>query len=43
MDDAERQGAGAVTLDGRMIDIASICQARTMVTKAEAIAAQPVA
>ncbi len=38
METAHASGAGAVTLDGRMIDIASIRQAETMVRKAEAIA-----
>jgi malyl-CoA/(S)-citramalyl-CoA lyase len=39
MQDAQERGSGAVTLDGRMIDIASIRQAETLVRKAEAIAA----
>lgn len=39
MAEAEARGKGAVTLDGRMIDIASIRQARTLMRKAEAIAA----
>lgn len=39
MREAERAGAGAVTLDGRMIDVASIRQAETLVGKADAIAA----
>lgn len=39
MQAAERTGAGAVTLDGRMIDVASIRQADAMVRKADAIAA----
>ncbi|CAK0743110.1 L-malyl-CoA/beta-methylmalyl-CoA lyase [uncultured Gammaproteobacteria bacterium] len=34
---AERDGAGAVALDGRMLDIASIKQAEVLVKKAEAI------
>jgi malyl-CoA/(S)-citramalyl-CoA lyase len=34
---AQQQGTAAVTLDGRMIDIASIRQAETVVRKAEAI------
>jgi len=41
MRDAGQAGHGAVTLDGRMIDIASIRQAETLVAKAEAIAARP--
>jgi malyl-CoA/(S)-citramalyl-CoA lyase len=40
MDDAKREGKGAVTLDGRLIDIASIKQAEVVVKKAEAIAAE---
>ena len=40
MAEAQKQGTGAVTLDGRMIDIASIRQAETMVRKAEAVAAR---
>ncbi|MFN3076464.1 MAG: HpcH/HpaI aldolase/citrate lyase family protein [Alphaproteobacteria bacterium] len=39
MAQAERDGAGAVSLDGKMIDIASIRQAQVMVKKAEQIAA----
>jgi malyl-CoA/(S)-citramalyl-CoA lyase len=39
MRDAGRAGAGAVTLDGRMIDVASIRQAETLVRKADAIEA----
>ncbi|HYN39401.1 MAG TPA: CoA ester lyase, partial [Rhodospirillales bacterium] len=38
MADARAKGAGAVTLDGRMIDVASIRQAETLVRKADAIA-----
>jgi len=38
MDDAKHRGAGAVCLDGRMIDLASIRQAETMVSKADSIA-----
>jgi malyl-CoA/(S)-citramalyl-CoA lyase len=38
MADAEARGKGAVTLDGRMIDIASIRQAETLIRKADAIA-----
>lgn len=37
MAEAEKSGAGAVTLDGRMIDVASIRQAETLVRKADAI------
>lgn len=36
---AQAAGAGAVTLDGRMIDVASIRQAEVLVRKADAIAA----
>lgn len=39
MEQAQRKGKGAVTLDGRLIDIASIKQAEVMVKKAEQIAA----
>lgn len=39
MDDARARGLGAVTLDGRMIDVASIRQAEMLVRKADAIAA----
>lgn len=38
MEQAEKAGRGAVALDGRLIDIASIKQAQVMVKKAEAIA-----
>ncbi len=38
MDQAKKDGKGAVTLDGRLIDIASIKQAETLVKKAEQIA-----
>jgi malyl-CoA/(S)-citramalyl-CoA lyase len=38
MAEAEREGKGAVALDGRMIDIASIKQAEVMVKKARLIA-----
>lgn len=38
MEQAEREGRGAVALDGRLIDIASIKQAQVMVKKAAAIA-----
>jgi malyl-CoA/(S)-citramalyl-CoA lyase len=37
LDEARRQGRGAVTLDGRMIDAASIRQAETLVKKADAL------
>ena len=40
MAEADRMGAGAVTLDGKMIDIASIRQAEAVVRKADAIAAK---
>ncbi len=40
MAEAESEGKGAVALDGRMIDIASIKQAQVMVRKAEMIAAR---
>ncbi len=39
MQEAGRQGRGAVALDGRLIDIVSIKQAEAMVRKAEMIAA----
>ena len=38
MDQAQKEGKGAVTLDGRLIDIASIKQAEVVVKKAEIIA-----
>ena len=38
MEKATREGKGAVSLDGRLIDIASIKQAEAMVAKAEQIA-----
>lgn len=38
MAEAERSGRGAVTLDGRMIDAASIRQAQTLLKKAEMVA-----
>jgi malyl-CoA/(S)-citramalyl-CoA lyase len=38
MEEARRQGRGAVALDGRLIDIASIRQAEALVKKAEAAA-----
>ena len=37
---AQAEGAGAVALDGRLIDIASIKQAEVMVKQADAIAAR---
>jgi malyl-CoA/(S)-citramalyl-CoA lyase len=37
MEEAKREGRGAVTLDGRLIDLASIRQAEVMVRKAERI------
>ncbi len=40
MEQARKEGKGAVTLDGRMIDIASIRQAEALVAKAEQIAAK---
>ena len=39
MEEATREGKGAVSLDGRLIDIASIKQAENLVKKAEQIAA----
>ncbi len=39
MEQAQKEGKGAVALDGRLIDIASIKQAEVMVQKAEQIAA----
>ena len=38
MEQAEKEGAGAVTLDGKMIDIASIRQAEATVKKAQQVA-----
>jgi malyl-CoA/(S)-citramalyl-CoA lyase len=38
MEDAAKEGLGAVSLDGRLIDIASIRQAENLVRKAEQIA-----
>lgn len=38
MEQAQKEGKGAVTLDGRLIDIASIKQAEVLVKKAEQIA-----
>lgn len=40
MEDAQARGSGAVALDGRMIDVASIRQAEGLVRKAEMIAAR---
>jgi malyl-CoA/(S)-citramalyl-CoA lyase len=37
MEQAKREGKGAVALDGRLLDIASIRQAEVLVKKAEAI------
>lgn len=39
MDKAQREGLGAVSLDGKLVDIASIKQAEAIVKKAEAIEA----
>ena len=39
MDEAAKAGKGAVSLDGRLIDIASIRQAEALVTSADRIAA----
>ena len=39
MEKAQKEGKGAVALDGRLIDIASIKQAEVMVKKAEQVAA----
>ena len=38
MDKAQKEGKGAVTLDGRLIDIASIRQAEVLVRKADQVA-----
>ena len=38
MDQAMKEGKGAVALDGRLIDIASIKQAENLVSKAREIA-----
>jgi malyl-CoA/(S)-citramalyl-CoA lyase len=38
MEEAAREGKGAVSLDGRLIDIASIRQAEALVAKADQIA-----
>lgn len=40
MEKAQKEGAGAVAIDGKLIDIASIKQAEVMVAKANAIAAR---
>ncbi len=40
MEKAQKEGKGAVSIDGKLIDIASIKQAEVMVAKAEAIAAK---
>lgn len=40
MAQAQREGRGAVALDGRLIDIASVRQAEVLVKKADAIAAR---
>ena len=40
MEKAQNEGAGAVALDGRLIDIASIKQAEVMVHQANVIAAK---
>ena len=37
MDTAKKEGKGAVSLDGRLIDIASIRQAEVLVQKAKLI------
>jgi malyl-CoA/(S)-citramalyl-CoA lyase len=39
MGDAERAGKGAVSLDGKLIDIASIRMAEALLNKAQAMAA----
>ena len=39
MEEAQKEGKGAVALDGRLIDIASIKQAEVMVQKSEQIKA----
>jgi malyl-CoA/(S)-citramalyl-CoA lyase len=38
MDQAQKEGKGAVALDGRLIDLASIRQAEVLVRKAEQVA-----
>ena len=40
MEGAAREGKGAVSLDGKLLDIASIRQAETLVAKADQIAAR---
>lgn len=40
MEEAKREGKGAVSLDGRLIDFASIRQAESLVAKADEIAAR---
>jgi malyl-CoA/(S)-citramalyl-CoA lyase len=40
MEEAQREGKGAVALDGRLIDIASIRQAQALVTQADRITAR---
>lgn len=40
METAQKEGKGSVSLDGRMIDMASIKQAENLVSKADAIAAK---
>ncbi len=40
MEQAQKEGKGAVTLDGRLIDIASIKQAEVVVKKAEIVASK---
>jgi malyl-CoA/(S)-citramalyl-CoA lyase len=40
MEQGQKEGKGAVTLDGRLIDIASIKQAQALVAKADQIAAK---
>ena len=39
MEQAAKEGKGAVSLDGRLIDIASIRMAESLLKKAESIAA----
>lgn len=39
MEQAQKEGRGAVTLDGKLIDIASIRQAQGIVAKADQIGA----
>ena len=39
MEEADKAGQGAVTLDGKLIDLASIRQAQVVVQQAELIAA----